>query len=83
MDAAIVTWKFADDALHVALATLAKTDAIVSWNFKHLVNPIKIRMFNEVNISRGYGTIVIMSPEEIVNILKDENDESNDDIEEV
>lgn len=78
-----MTWKFADDALHVALATLAKTDAIVSWNFKHLVNPIKIRMFNEVNISRGYGTIVIMSPEEIVNILKEENDESNDDIEEV
>lgn len=78
-----MTWKFADDALHVALATLAKADAIVSWNFKHLVNPIKIRMFNEVNISRGYGTIVIMSPEEIVNILKEENDESNDDIEEV
>ena len=37
LKANIVTAKYADDALHVAHATLARADVIVSWNFKHLV----------------------------------------------
>jgi hypothetical protein len=34
----IVTRKYEADALHIALATLAKVDVLVSWNFKHIVN---------------------------------------------
>lgn len=26
------------DALHIALATVARVDVLVSWNFKHIVN---------------------------------------------
>jgi predicted nucleic acid-binding protein len=37
LHANVVTAKYADDALHVAQATLARADVIVSWNFKHLV----------------------------------------------
>ena len=36
------------DATHVALATVARADAIVSWNFKHIVRVDKMRAFNEV-----------------------------------
>ncbi len=50
------------DALHVALATIARVDYIVSWNFKHLVNVNKIRLFNSVNLARSYGVIDIRSP---------------------
>jgi len=46
VQAGIVTPKYGDDALHVAQATLARADVIVSWNFRHLVNPVRIRMFN-------------------------------------
>ena len=38
MQAAVVPPKFADDALHVAMATVHDIRLIVSWNFKHLVN---------------------------------------------
>ncbi len=55
-----------DDAHHVAIATIADTDLIVSWNFKHLVHIEKIRGFNAVNIREGYKTVDIRSPEEVI-----------------
>ena len=66
----IITAKYADDALHVAQATLARADVIASWNFHHLVNPAKIRAFSGINITMGYGLVVIMTPSEIVSILE-------------
>lgn len=55
-----------DDAHHVAIATIANADLIVSWNFKHLVHIEKIRGFNAVNIQQGYKPIEIRSPKEVV-----------------
>jgi len=74
----VVTQKYADDALHVAQATLARADVIVSWNFRHLVNPSRIREFNGINLAQGYGLIVVMTPAELVNIVKVANDEQED-----
>jgi predicted nucleic acid-binding protein len=56
----------ANDALHVALATVARADVIVSWNFKHIVHFDKIRGFNAVNLRQGYLPIEIRTPLEIV-----------------
>lgn len=72
--AGVVTAQYADDALHVAHATLARADVIVSWNFKHLVNPLRVRAFNGVNIAQGYGSVIIMTPSNINGVLE-ENDE--------
>ena len=36
-DAKVLTEKWALDAFHVAAATYANADAVVSWNFRHLV----------------------------------------------
>jgi predicted nucleic acid-binding protein len=69
----VVTRKYADDALHVAQATLARADVIVSWNFKHLVNPARIRKFNGVNLMQSYGLVVIMTPSEIVRVVEETN----------
>jgi len=55
-----------NDALHVALATVARVDMITSWNFKHIVHFDKIRGFNAVNLRQGYLPIEIRSPLEIV-----------------
>jgi predicted nucleic acid-binding protein len=66
----IVPPRYADDALHVALATVARADVLVSWNFKHLVNPVRVRAFNGVNIAQGYGPIIIMTPADIVGLLE-------------
>lgn len=66
----VVPPRYADDALHVALATVARADVLVSWNFKHLVNPIRVRAFNGVNTAQGYGPIIIMTPSDIVGLLE-------------
>ena len=66
IQAGIVTEKYATDAMHVALATIAKADLIVSWNFKHIVNFQKIPLYNAINTLKGFGTIAIYSPLEVI-----------------
>ena len=63
----ILSNKWEDDALHIALATIEKCKMIVSWNFKHIVNFKKIPLYNAVNILKGYEKIEIYSPLEIIN----------------
>ena len=53
------------DCLHIALATIHQADILVSWNFKHIVNVLRIRGYNSVNIKYGYPSIDIRSPKEI------------------
>jgi predicted nucleic acid-binding protein len=66
LDADVVGRNHSNDALHVAQATVANADIIVSWNFKHIVHFDKIRGFNAVNLREGYLPIEIRSPMEIV-----------------
>ena len=63
--AGIVTPKFLDDATHVAAATAVRADAIVSWNFRHIVRIDKMRAYNAVNLREGYGLLSIVSPREV------------------
>jgi predicted nucleic acid-binding protein len=58
--------KWADDLLHVAVATVARADAIISWNFRHIVRLDKIKAYNRVNFEMGYGVLTILSPKEVV-----------------
>lgn len=58
--------KFRNDMLHIALATIADVDVLVSWNFRHIVRLDKIRLFNAVNIEQGYKPISIYSPREVM-----------------
>ncbi|MCI0552264.1 MAG: hypothetical protein L0287_15035 [Anaerolineae bacterium] len=55
------------DARHIAMATIARADVLVSWNFKHIVNLNRIRRFNAVNMKLGYPIIEIRSPSEVLN----------------
>ena len=55
------------DCQHIAMATLAKIDVLVSWNFKHIVNLDKIRGYNGINYQLGYNMIEIRTPKEIIN----------------
>ncbi|MBN1393755.1 MAG: PIN domain-containing protein [Pirellulales bacterium] len=66
LSAEVVSRKWMDDATHVAAAAVAKADAVVSWNFKHIVRLDKIKAYNEVNDKMGYGVLTILSPKEVV-----------------
>lgn len=61
----ILSQNFRNDARHIAIATVAGTDLLVSWNFKHIVHFQKIQKFNAVNIEMGYKPIFIYSPREV------------------
>jgi predicted nucleic acid-binding protein len=67
LEANIVSPKSTDDATHVAIATISMADAIVSWNFKHIVQLDKMKMYNQINLLNGYGILTIVSPREIIN----------------
>lgn len=58
--------KFYNDALHIAIATIYGADVLVSWNFKHIVNIARIRLYNSVNYKYGYRPIEIRTPMEVV-----------------
>jgi predicted nucleic acid-binding protein len=62
---AVLGAKYRNDMLHIALATTAKVDVLVSWNFKHMVRFEKIRLFNAVNLDPGYKSLTIHSPREV------------------
>ena len=38
ISAGVLTAKMRADAQHIAIATAARVDVLVSWNFKHIVN---------------------------------------------
>ncbi len=61
----IVTNKYFEDAMHIAYATYFDIDVLVSWNFKHIVNLNKIKLFNSVNLKEGYKVLEIRSPKEL------------------
>jgi hypothetical protein len=61
----ILTPNFYDDGLHIAIATVAEADVLVSWNFRHIVRFDKIRLFNAVNLEYGYKLLQIFSPREV------------------
>lgn len=48
-----LTIKNFNDALHIALATLYNADVLASWNFKHIVNLNRIRLYNSINLKLG------------------------------
>ena len=54
------------DAQHIAMATVANVDALVSWNFRHVVNLPRIHGYHGVNAKLGYPTIEIRSPREVL-----------------
>jgi predicted nucleic acid-binding protein len=63
-----LTKKCENDARHIALASIYVVNALVSWNFKHMVNFVRLQQYNAINLSLGYRPIDIRSPKEIKEI---------------
>ena len=71
LDVGVVTRKWSDDALHVATATVSNCEMIVSWTFRHIVHYDKKRKYNAVNALRGYDSIDILTPSEVIDYEED------------
>ncbi len=66
IEAGIIPVKYEDDALHIAVASVNNLDAIVSWNFAHIVKLKTKREVIGINIINGYKEIEICSPPEVI-----------------
>ena len=62
----VISKKYINDAIHIAIAVVNKIDVLVSWNFKHIVNLDRIRKYNSVNIMYGYNLLEIRNPKEVI-----------------
>lgn len=69
-----LTIKSYNDALHIALATLNNAGVLASWNFKHIVNLNRIRLYNSINLKLGYRMIEIRTPREILELPDNEQE---------
>jgi len=56
-----------DDCKHIAIATIAKADALVSWNFKHMI--YRRAGYNDVNEKLGYPGIAIQTPKNFMEVF--------------
>ena len=59
-----------DDCLHISLATIAKADALVSWNFQHMI--YRRAGYNDVNEKLKYTRIAIQTPPKFMEASNDE-----------
>lgn len=66
LNANVVGHSCKSDAEHIAAASVAEVDLVVSWNFKHIVHFEKISGYHAVNLLNGYKTIRIFSPKEVI-----------------
>ena len=62
----IIPKRYVMDALHIAAATINNIDAIISWNFEHIVKRKTIIMTESVNLRNGYKKVEIYSPAQVV-----------------
>ncbi|MDR0859099.1 MAG: PIN domain-containing protein [Oscillospiraceae bacterium] len=58
----ILTEKSRNDLLHIATAVVERCNYIVSWNFKHFLNPRTIEAVNAVNRQYNLSEISLVAP---------------------
>lgn len=58
----VLKQKSLDDLTHIAIATLNDCRYIISWNFKHFVNPKTIKAVNAINLERNLSNVDIYPP---------------------
>ena len=54
------------DCYHLAVSATSGVDFIVSWNFKHIANPLIRKIFREINDRHDLVSPEISTPEEML-----------------
>ena len=62
----IMPAKAAEDALHIAIAAVHKVDFLLSWNFKHIANPVIQAKIATKLQAVGLALPFICAPEELL-----------------
>jgi len=67
----VIPKRFITDALHIAAATVAGLDYIVSLNFRHIVKHKTIFETEVINTREGYKRVFIHTPAEVIDYAED------------
>lgn len=62
----IIPVQYMTDASHVAYATVARVDVLVTLNLQHIANEWAARRVNAVNMDEGYPLVSIRTPAEVI-----------------
>ena len=62
----VIPTKAADDALHIAVASVHEVDYLLTWNCKHIANPHNWRRISDCLSTHGYRASVICTPEDLI-----------------
>lgn len=66
IDFGVLRQKSLDDCRHIAAALITQCDLILSWNFKHIVNPNTIKGVKVIATLEGYKDVLICTPTMLV-----------------
>ena len=56
----------AEDAAHLAFASIYKMEYLCTWNFRHLANVLALRRLRQLNEKRGLFVPQVCTPEELL-----------------
>jgi hypothetical protein len=62
VDMGILKQKSLSDCRHIANAIVSGCDAIVSWNFRHIVNMKTQKGVKAIALLEGYGDLLVVTP---------------------
>lgn len=62
----LIPAKAIEDALHIAIATLHRVDFLLTWNCRHIANPIIQEGIAQYLEQRGLFLPIICTPEELL-----------------
>ena len=72
VDLGVLKQKCFDDCQHIAAAITSNCDAIVSWNFRHIVNHKTIMGVKAITALEGFNDVLIYTPSILVGGDKDD-----------
>ena len=58
--------KAADDALHIAAATVYGLDYLLTWNCRHIANAQIQKKLSQISLDAGYELLTICTPYELM-----------------
>ena len=62
------------DAVHLAVATVARTDYLLTWNCRHLANAQILRRLEREAVQRGWALPTVCTPLELMGDLTHESE---------
>jgi len=68
----LIPVKAIEDALHIAIATLHHVDFLLTWNCRHIANPVIQEGIAEYIEQRGLFLPITSTPEELLGGQNDE-----------